>query len=58
MYDETNREKQIYYVHKNQDKVTDARLVVYVASGNQSNGNEVVAKHLPVVLPSFFNMND
>lgn len=50
--------EQIHHVHDDQDEQSNAGVVVAVARRNQGRGDEVVAKHLPVVLAAVFDVDD
>ena len=38
--------------------MANPRVVVGVASGNERDGDEVMAQHLPMVLPALFHVDD
>ncbi len=55
---DTNRKEQVHHVHDNQDEVADPGEVIAVARRNEGSGDDVVTKHLPVVLATLLDVDD
>lgn len=54
----TYRKEEVNNIHDNEDEVSNARMVVGVASKDKSGGDDVVSEHLPMILAALFNVND
>lgn len=52
------RKEKVDDIHNNKDKVANASVVVGVAGEDKDRGDDVVAKHLPVILATVFNVDD
>lgn len=55
---ETYRQDDVDSVHEDQDQVSNAGVVVVVAARHKTNSDDVVRKHLPVVLAAFFDVDN
>jgi len=53
----THRQKDVHHVHKHQDEVPYTDKSLSVGSVNQGAGDDVVRKHLPVILSPFLDMD-
>jgi hypothetical protein len=52
------REDKIDNVHQNKNSIAGAHLPVSVGKCEQEDRDDVVREHLPVVLATFFNIDD
>lgn len=55
---ETHWQEKIDNIHDDQNKVTNSGHVVDIARRNQGSGDDVVAKHLPMILAALLNVDD
>lgn len=56
--DKTYRENKIHDVHEHQYCVTCAHLSVPIREHEQCHSDNVVCKHLPVILATLFNVDN
>jgi len=54
---QTYRKNDIYNIHNAQNYVTNPHLVIPITHEDESARDDMVRKHLCVVLPSFFNIH-
>jgi hypothetical protein len=52
------RKEEVNDIHEHEDQVADPRLVVSVRSCDERDGDEVVRKHLPVILAAVLEVDD
>ena len=52
----TNRQDDVDDVHQDQNQSSDASEVVDVGGMDEGDGQEMVSKHLPMVLPTLFDV--
>lgn len=54
----TYRQEDVHHVHEHQDEVAYTDISLSVGSINQGAGDDVMRKHLPVILSPFLDMDD
>lgn len=53
-----HRQKQVNNIHNDKDKVADACVVIGIARVDERSRDNVVGKHLPVILATLLNVDD
>jgi hypothetical protein len=53
----THRKEDITKIHKNVNDCADPREIDVIAAGDKEDGQDVMGKHLPVILSWLFRMN-
>jgi hypothetical protein len=54
----TYRKEEVNNIHDDEDEVTNAGVVVRIASIDESCGDDVVSEHLPMILAALLDVND
>lgn len=55
--EDTHREENVAKVHQSVNNRSDSGKVRGVRGGNETNGQQVMAKHLPMILPPLFTID-